>query len=111
MCSLHDCFTSLYIYDTIIPIKALLHWQCCLHNIAENIAPVNTQMAGPLPKERDVLIFNYANLTSTVRDVDHLLPYFVAAKIINNDDTEEIGAVHRTSERVAKLLKYISGIG
>jgi len=68
-------------------------------------------MAGPLPKERDVLISNYANLTSTVRDVDHLLPYFVAARIINNDDTEEIGAVHRTSERVAKLLKYISGIG
>ena len=66
-------------------------------------------MASPLPKERDVLISNYANLTSTVRDVDRLLPHFVAARIINDDDIEEIGAVSRTSERVAKLLKYISG--
>ena len=66
-------------------------------------------MASPLPKEREVLIKHYAKLTSTVRDIDNLLPHFVAARIINQDDTDEIKAVARTSERVAKLLKYISG--
>lgn len=66
-------------------------------------------MAGPLPKERDILIKNYAKLTSTVRDIDNLLPHFVAARIINQDDMDEIKAVPRTSERVAKLLKFISG--
>ena len=67
-------------------------------------------MASPLPKEREILIKHYAKLTSTVRDIDNLLPHFVAARIINQDDTDEIKAVARTSERVAKLLKYISGI-
>lgn len=66
-------------------------------------------MASPLPKEREVLIKHYAKLTSTVRDIDNLLPHFVAARIINQDDTDEIKAVPRTSERVAKLLKFISG--
>ena len=66
-------------------------------------------MASPLPKEREVLIKHYAKLTSTVRDVDNLLPHFVTARIINSDDMDEIKAVPRTSERVAKLLKFISG--
>ena len=67
-------------------------------------------MASPLPKERDVFIKHYAKLSSTVRDVDNLLPHFVSARIINHDDVEEIKAIPRTSDRVAKLLKYISGI-
>ena len=66
-------------------------------------------MASPLPKEREVLIKHYAKLTSTMRDVDTLLPHFVAARIINSDDMDEIKAVPRTSERVTKLLKFISG--
>ena len=66
-------------------------------------------MASPLPKEREVLIKHYAKLTSTLRDVDNLLPHFVTARIINSDDMDEIKAVPRTSERVAKLLKFISG--
>ena len=67
-------------------------------------------MASPLPKERGILIKHYAKLTSTVRDVDNLLPHFVTARIINSDDMDEIKAVPRTSEKVAKLLKFISGI-
>ena len=66
-------------------------------------------MASPLPKEREILIKHYAKLTSTVRDIDNLLPHFVAARIINQDDTYEIKVIGRTSERVAKLLKFISG--
>ena len=66
-------------------------------------------MASPLPKEREVLIKHYAKLTSTVKDVDNLLPHFVTAKIINSDDVDEIKAIARTSERVGKLLKFISG--
>ena len=67
-------------------------------------------MASPLPKERGILIKHYAKLTSTVRDADNLLPHFVTARIINSDDMDEIKAVPRTSEKVAKLLKFISGI-
>lgn len=67
-------------------------------------------MASSLPNERGILIKHYAKLTSTVRDIDNLLPHFVAARIINSDDMDEIKAVPRTSDRVAKVLKFISGI-
>jgi len=67
-------------------------------------------MAGPFSKERDVLFSNYVKLTN-VRDVDYLLPYFVAAGIIHIDELMEIKAVPTTSQRVTMLLDNLSGIG
>ena len=59
--------------------------------------------------EREVLRDHYASLTTTVRDIDNLLPHFVTAGIINDDDMDEIKAITRASDKVIKLLKFISG--
>ena len=67
-------------------------------------------MAGSQSKERDVFIDNYSKLTSTVMDIDSLLPHFVTAKIINVEDMAVIQAPVRNSEKVQKLLNFIAGI-
>ena len=52
---------------------------------------------------------NYAKLCDTMTDVNGLLKYFVAEKIITLDQEDEIKTTVINSERVSKLLLIISG--
>ena len=52
---------------------------------------------------------NYADLCSTMIDIDNLLKYFVTENIITISDEEYIKMSVSTSEKVRKLLLHISG--
>ena len=52
---------------------------------------------------------SYALLCNTITDINKLLKYFVAEKIITTDEEEEIKTYTIKSERVSKLLLNISG--
>ena len=56
-------------------------------------------------KEKDVFTQHYC----TIKDVCSLLPHFVTAKIIGEDDRKEINTLRTSSEKVQKLLTHISG--
>ena len=52
---------------------------------------------------------NYASLCKTITDINELLKYFVAEKIININQEEDIKACSVKSERVSKLLLIVAG--
>ena len=59
--------------------------------------------------ELSVLQENYAKLCSTMTDIENLLKYFVAERIINIDEDEVIKSCVTKAEKVKKLLLNISG--
>ena len=61
------------------------------------------------PNELTIFKENYASLCNTITDINELLKYFVAEKIITMNQQEEITACITRSERVSKLLLNISG--
>ena len=65
--------------------------------------------SGPKFNELRIFTEKYANLRSTMTDINGLLKYFVAEKIITLEQEEEIKAPVTNSERVFKLLLIISG--
>ena len=61
------------------------------------------------PPECSVFQNYYPKLCNTMVDIDNLLPHFVQENIIQVDDLEEIKAKPRTTDKVEKLLQFISG--
>ena len=61
------------------------------------------------PKECNIFQNYYPKLCNTLVDIDNLLPYFVQENIIQVDDLEAIKAKTRTTDKVEKLLQFISG--
>ena len=61
------------------------------------------------PKEKAIFTNHYAQLTSTLVNIDSLLPHFVTSGIIKDGDQDYIKAGSMNSERVSRLLNYISG--
>ena len=66
-------------------------------------------MADTQRKEKEIFKDHFPNLCNTMVDIDNLLPHFVQENIIQVDDLEEIKAKPRTTDKVEKLLQYISG--
>ena len=66
-------------------------------------------MADTEPTEKQIFRDHYSKLCNTMVDIDNLLPHFVQENIIQVDDLEEIKAKPRTTDKVEKLLQYISG--
>jgi len=64
-------------------------------------------MADTQPKQ--IFRDHFSKLCNTMVDIDNLLPHFVQENIIQVDDLEEIKAKPRTTDKVEKLLQYISG--
>ncbi|XP_065918725.1 NACHT, LRR and PYD domains-containing protein 14-like [Dysidea avara] len=60
-------------------------------------------------EEFTILQENYAVLCNTMTDIDDLLKYFVAEKIITLNEEEEIKSSATKSDKVRKLLLNISG--
>ena len=59
--------------------------------------------------ENEILIANYSNLTTTITEVDKLLPEFVQYGVILPEEEEVISAEKTSSLKVKKLLKHILG--
>ena len=68
-----------------------------------------SKMADTEPTEKQIFRDHYSKLCNTMVDIDNLLPHFVQENIIQVDDLEEIKAKPRTTDKVEKLLQYISG--
>jgi len=67
-------------------------------------------MVSAPPKEYHVLTSYNAKLVKTVKtDINNLLPYLVAANVIQDGDEEYIRSIPRSSDRVSELLRHISG--
>ncbi|XP_065894803.1 uncharacterized protein [Dysidea avara] len=99
----------------------------CLPNAAEDKKYLNSIWFGDITQvkmarnkisedvnmrpELSKMIFqeNYANLCSTVMEIDSLLKYFVTENVINIFDEEDIRMSVNTSAKVKKLLLHISG--
>ena len=60
-------------------------------------------------KEKKVFLENFSNLCNTLTDIENLLKYFIEEEIIKSEDLDEIITKTKTSDRVQKVLKHISG--
>ena len=79
-----------------------------IHDVTSYISYVATSTRTQL-KEKEIFRDHYSKLCNTVVDIDNLLPHFVQENIIQVDDLDEIKAKPRTTDKVVKLLQYISG--
>jgi len=68
-----------------------------------------SQPSRTINNDKEVFKSYYDKFCGTMTDVEDLLKYFVTENIISTDDQSEIFQTKRPSQKVALLLKHISG--
>jgi len=81
----------------------------CFHAFMYVIYLLHRKMDSYQLEEKEIFTQYYAKLCSTLTDVQHLLPHFVAESIIKLQDEEYINSLSLSSQKVKSLLKHISG--
>ena len=81
----------------------------CYHIMHVYVASVICNLEVAVDNDRKVFKSNYDKFCNTITDVENLLKYFIAENIITTDDQSEIFATPRPSQKVALLMKHISG--
>ena len=95
----------------LIDVSVLLFYILCLCVLTKDVIFMLLGLISSDSKFNELELFteNYARLCTTMTDINGLLKYFVAEKIITLEQEETIKDSVTNSERVSKLLVIISG--